>query len=127
MSVQDIEYVLMRHPDTAAAADFMRDFGLLDLESREGRVYMRTYGDSPLSWVTEPGEAAFVGMGFRLADAASLTSFAERFRAAIVPCPHPGGRQYGRRAGSGRAAAGIRLRCGARDADRRRWRADRVE
>jgi len=85
---------MLRHPDPEAATAFMRDYGLLDLERREKRVYMRAYGDAPFSWVTSEGEPAFVGMGFRVSDAQSLSRFAAHFGAEIADCPHPGGGQY---------------------------------
>jgi len=94
MGIEDIEYVVFRHPDPEAACAFMREYGLLDLERREERVYMRSYGDAPFSWVTSEGEAAFVGVGFRLEDEASLAHLAALFKAEIADCPHPGGGRY---------------------------------
>ena len=67
MLVYDIEYVIFRHPEPAAAREFMLDFGLLDLEQKGDSLYMRSYGDAPFSYITSKGEAAFVGTGFRVA------------------------------------------------------------
>lgn len=94
MSIEDIEYVMLRHPDLDAACAFMRDYGLLDLERNEQSAYMRTYGDAPFSWMSTQGEPALVGIGFRVADAAGLENLAARFRASIADCPHPGGGKY---------------------------------
>lgn len=94
MLIDDIEYVMFSHRDPAAAREFMRDYGLLDLGEVSGRSYMRTYGDAPFSWVTSEGEPAFLGMGFRVASEAALEALAKRFDAAIAPCPHPGGGRY---------------------------------
>jgi len=94
MGIEDIEYVIFRHPDLEAASAFMREYGLLDLERRGASVYMRSHGDAPFSWVSTEGEAAFVGIGFRLEDEASLKHFAELFRGEIADCPHPGGGRY---------------------------------
>lgn len=91
MGLVDIEFVVFRHPDPAAAAAFMRDYGLLDRERRGETVYMRSWGDAPFSWMTSPGEATFVGIGFRVEDEETLTTLARRFDAAIADCPHPGG------------------------------------
>lgn len=55
MLIDDIEYVIFRHPDPAAARQFMLDFGLLDLEQTGHRIYMRCYGDAPFSYVTNAG------------------------------------------------------------------------
>lgn len=94
MSIEDIEYVMFRHPDVEAACAFMRDYGLLDLERNVQSAYMRSYGDAPFSWMTSQGEPAFVGMGFRVADAEELEHLAARFSVDITDCPHPGGGQY---------------------------------
>ena len=91
MTIEDIEYVLFRHPDVAAARSFMTDYGLLDLATQDGRSYMRGYGDAPFAWVSEPGEAAFLGMGFRVGSEAALERLAHRFDTAVVASPHPGG------------------------------------
>ena len=94
MGIEDIEYAIFHHPDPEAACAFMRDYGLLDLERRGDRVYMRAYGDAPFSWVTSQGDAAFVGMGFRVSDAQALARLAAQFGAEIAECPHPGGGKY---------------------------------
>ena len=94
MLIDDIEYVLFRHRDPAAAREFMRDYGLVDLGEVSGRSYMRTYGDAPFSWVTSEGEPAFLGMGFRVASEAALEELAKKFDTAVAPCPHPGGGRY---------------------------------
>lgn len=65
MLIDDIEYVIFRHPDPSAARQFMLDYGLLDLEQKGDSLYMRSYGDAPFSYVTSQGDAAFVGIGFR--------------------------------------------------------------
>ena len=71
MSIEDIEYVIFRHPDPAAARQFMLDYGLLDRERGGDVIYMRSYGDAPFSYVTSKGDAAFVGIGFRAASLAA--------------------------------------------------------
>ena len=68
MLIEDIEYLIFRHPDLEAARRFMLDYGFLDLERHGGAVYMRGYGDAPFSYVMTHGEAALVGKGFRVAD-----------------------------------------------------------
>ena len=57
MLIDDIEYVVFRHPDPAATRQFMLDFGLLDLEQKGDSLYMRCYGDAPFSYVTSTGDA----------------------------------------------------------------------
>ena len=41
MLIDDIEYVIFRHPDPAAGRAFMTDFGLLDLGAAGDTVYLR--------------------------------------------------------------------------------------
>ena len=94
MLIDDIEYVMLRHPDPAAARQFMLDYGLLDLEQRDGAIYMRTYGDAPFSYLTSKGEAAFVGIGFRTGSREALDQLAARFDSGVKQCPHPGGGLY---------------------------------
>lgn len=92
--IDDIEYVIFRHPDLAGVKEFMTSFGLLDGRQDADRLYLRSYGDAPFSYVTTVGEPAFVGMGFRVDSAEELERLALRFGAAIEDCPHPGGGRY---------------------------------
>ena len=74
MLIEDIEYVIFRHPDLEAARQFMLDYGLLDLERRGESVYLRSHGDAPFSCVTTQGEMAFLGFGFRVPSLSALES-----------------------------------------------------
>ncbi|CAN0625257.1 conserved protein of unknown function [Burkholderia multivorans] len=94
MLIEDIEYVIFRHPDLAAARDFMIDYGLLDLQQRDDALYLRSYGDAPFSYVSTKGDAAFVGFGFRVSSREALDRLAARFGSAVTDCPHPGGGVY---------------------------------
>ena len=91
MLIEDVEYVIFQHPDIDAARQFLLDYGLLDLERGSDRVYLRSYGEAPFSYVTTKGDAAFVGLGFRLANRDALEKLAVRFNSPIADCPHPGG------------------------------------
>ncbi len=94
MLIDDIEYVIFRHPDLDAARAFMVDYGLLELQQDVGSLYLRSYGDAPFSYVSTKGEAAFIGLGFRVASREALDRLAVQFGTAIAECPHPGGGQY---------------------------------
>jgi hypothetical protein len=94
MLIDDIEYVIFRHPNPEAARQFMLDFGLLDLEQKDDRLYLRSYGDAPFSYVSSRGDAAFVGMGFRVASREALDALANKFDSRVAECPHPGGGLY---------------------------------
>jgi catechol 2,3-dioxygenase-like lactoylglutathione lyase family enzyme len=94
MLIDDIEYVIFRQPDLSATRAFMIDYGLLDAGKQGDSLYLRSYGDAPFSYVTTQGEAAFVGMGFRVTSQEALKKLADRFGATIETCPHPGGGKY---------------------------------
>ena len=91
MLIDDIEYVIFRHPDLAQIREFMLSYGLLDLEQTAEQLYLRSYGDAPFSYVTTKGDAAFVGMGFRVASLDALETISARFKSKIDDSPHPGG------------------------------------
>lgn len=91
MLIDDIEYVIFRHPNLAAVRDFMVDFGLLEAFADDTALYLRSHGDAPFSYVSTPGEAAFVGMGFRVCSEAALERLAALFDTTVADCPHPGG------------------------------------
>jgi catechol 2,3-dioxygenase-like lactoylglutathione lyase family enzyme len=92
--IDDIEYVIFRHPDLDAVRAFMLDFGLLDAGRRGDALYLRSYGDAPFSYVTTQGEPAFLGMGFRVASQNALVQLAARLGADIEDSPHPGGGRW---------------------------------
>ncbi|WP_233890156.1 VOC family protein [Paraburkholderia flagellata] len=94
MLIEDIEYVIFRHPDLAAVRDFMVDYGLLDRQQGGDALYLRSYGDAPFSYVSTQGEAAFVGVGFRVSSREALDTLAARFDSPVTDCPHPGGGLY---------------------------------
>ncbi len=94
MPITDIEYVICRHPDLNAVRDFMIDFGLLDLSRDSSALYLRSHGDAPFFYVSTPGPAAFVGMGFRVGSEAALDRLATLFGTSITDCPRPGGGRW---------------------------------
>jgi len=94
MLIDDIEYVIFRDPDLAQIREFMISFGLLDLQQTADRLYLRSYGDAPFSYVTTRGDAAFLGMGFRVASREALDQLAARFDCEVSECLHPGGGLY---------------------------------
>ena len=62
MLIEEIEYVILRHPDPEAARQFMLDDGLLDPERQGDGVYLRSYGDAPFCSMATKGKAAFPGL-----------------------------------------------------------------
>jgi len=94
MLIDDIEYVIFSHPDLAQIREFMLSYGLLDLEQTAEQLYLRSYGDAPFSYVTTKGDAAFLGMGFRVASREALDLLAARFDCPVFESPRPGGGLY---------------------------------
>ena len=94
MLIDDIEYVIFRHPDLAQIREFMISYGLLDLEQTADQLYLRSYGDAPFSYVTTKGDAAFLGMGFRVASREALDLLSARFNCPVSESPRPGGGLY---------------------------------
>ena len=94
MLIDDIEYVIFCHPDLAQIQEFMISYGLLDLEQTDEQLYLRSYGDAPFSYVTTKGDAAFLGMGFRVASREALDLLATRFDCPVSESPRPGGGLY---------------------------------
>ena len=94
MLIEDIEYVIFRHPDLAAVREFMVDYGLLDLQQGGDALYLRSYGDAPFTYVSTKGDAAFVGFGLRVTSREALDTLAARFGSPVTECPHPGGGLY---------------------------------
>lgn len=94
MLIDEIEYVIFRHPGLAQIPEFMIGFGLLELQQTADHLYLRSYVDAPFSYVTAAGDAAFLGMGFRVASREALAQLAARFDCPASECPHPGGGLY---------------------------------
>ena len=88
--VEDIGHVRFAAPDLAEMRRFLEEFGLSCFE-RDGRLYGRGSDGAPFAHVTERGEAAFLGLGLRLADRESLERLADSEGARVEPFDAPGG------------------------------------
>ena len=88
--VEDIGHVRFAAPDLAEMRRFLEEFGLSCFE-RDGRLYCRGSDGAPFAHVTERGEAAFLGLGLRLADRESLERLADSEGARVEPFDAPGG------------------------------------
>lgn len=91
IKVEDIAHVRFRAPDLGRMAQFLADFGMVAVESGDGRLYARGRGSAPFVHVTEPGAPAFLGVGFRAASLADLEALARETGAAVEPLDAPGG------------------------------------
>jgi catechol 2,3-dioxygenase-like lactoylglutathione lyase family enzyme len=89
--IEDIAHVRFRAPDLTAMAAFLADFGMAQCEVRDGVLFARGAGEAPFVHVTEPGEAAFAGLGLRAASVDDLAILSEALGAPLETFDAPGG------------------------------------
>jgi catechol 2,3-dioxygenase-like lactoylglutathione lyase family enzyme len=88
----DVAYVRFRAPDLARMQAFLHDFGMLDAQVENNRLFMRGFGPSPFLHVTEYAETAgFAGFGIWVNDETDLQKIAAYDGAAIEELDAPGG------------------------------------
>jgi catechol 2,3-dioxygenase-like lactoylglutathione lyase family enzyme len=90
LKVEDIAFVRFRAPDLAEMRAFLEDFGLSCFED-DGRLYGRGTNGAPFVHVTELGESAFAGLGFRAGSRRELEALAAHEGAPVETADAPGG------------------------------------
>ncbi|MDE2562850.1 MAG: VOC family protein [Sphingomonadales bacterium] len=90
LKVVDIAHVRFSAPDLAQMRGFLDDFGLATFE-QDGRLYARGTDGRPFVHVTEPGEPAFLAIGFRAASVADLDILAKAEGVIVEDSTEPGG------------------------------------
>ena len=88
--IHDIAHVRFAAPDLAEMRRFLEDFGLSCFEEG-GRLYGRGSDGAPFAHATQPGEAKFLGLGFRADSVADLERLAAHEGVAVAPLDAPGG------------------------------------
>jgi catechol 2,3-dioxygenase-like lactoylglutathione lyase family enzyme len=91
IKIEDIAHVRLAAPDLALMSRFLTDFGISSHPAPDGKLYGRGAGTSPFIHVTEPGEAAFIGLGFRAQSLADLEQLAKDEGTTVEPLNAPGG------------------------------------
>jgi catechol 2,3-dioxygenase-like lactoylglutathione lyase family enzyme len=92
ISVQNIVYARYQVPDLDAAAEFMRDYGLLASARTDDALYMRGYGPNHHVYVAERGaEARSVGFALAARSAADLALLSGETGAPVELINEPGG------------------------------------
>jgi catechol 2,3-dioxygenase-like lactoylglutathione lyase family enzyme len=87
-------FVHFRRADPERMDRFLRDFGLVPVESAGGVRYYRGVSAAPFLVAIEPGgDDAFVGLGVTAARAADLKVLADALGVAVEDAPTPGGGQ----------------------------------
>ncbi len=90
IKVEDIAHVRFAAPDLAVMRAFLEDFGMTVWEEG-GRLYGRASDGRPFVHVTESGDPAFLGVGFRAASLADLERLAAAEQVPVEDLGEPGG------------------------------------
>ena len=71
IQVTSLAFVHYQHPDLEKALEFLKDFGLVEVNRNSSKVYLRGYGSQPYLYVAEKspdGEKHFVGGYYNVTD-----------------------------------------------------------
>jgi catechol 2,3-dioxygenase-like lactoylglutathione lyase family enzyme len=91
IKIEDVAFVRFRAPDLGAMRAFLEDFGLTIVDETERRLVARGSSNAPALHITERGDAAFAGMGFRAASLNDLEALARAEGVTIEDFDAPGG------------------------------------
>ncbi len=89
----DVAFVRFRAPELAPMDRFLRDFGLIPIETTPGRLAFRGHGPEPFAHMTDLGAPGFQAFGFRMTSLADLEALAEHDGAPVQAFDGPGGGQ----------------------------------
>ena len=84
IKVDDVVYAMFRAPDLDRMENFLVDFGLMRAHRTESHLYMRACGRDQYAHITELGDPAFVGMGFRAKSEKDLFTLANKAECSSV-------------------------------------------
>ncbi|HEU4960734.1 MAG TPA: VOC family protein [Sphingomonas sp.] len=91
VKAHDVAYVRFRAPDLAMMQAFLLDFGMLEVERGDDRLFMRGYGPSAFVHATERAdEAGFAGFGIWVNNFEDLEKIARHDDAVIGDLDAPG-------------------------------------
>lgn len=91
IKIEDVAYVRFSAPDLERMRVFLTDFGLSQVASSDGALYMRGTGSNPFVHITEEGPQGFVGLALRASSLADLTTLADHEGASVERLSTPGG------------------------------------
>ena len=92
IAVQDILFARLQVPDLGAAADFMREYGLLPSAHTDGAIYLRGYGSAHHLYVAEKGaEARCVGFALAAKSEEDLKTLSAETGVPVELINEPGG------------------------------------
>jgi catechol 2,3-dioxygenase-like lactoylglutathione lyase family enzyme len=91
LRIEDIAFVRFRAPSLDRMSAFLSDFGMTVAVREKHRLFMRGTDPSPFVHVTEEGEPAFLGAGFRAPSLTELSALAQATGKPVEDAPWPGG------------------------------------
>lgn len=91
IKVEDIAHVRFAAPDLDAMRAFLREFGLVEVPSTDGALYVRGTGPQPFVHATSLGEPAFQALGLRAQSLNDLEALAAGEGASVEKSSAPGG------------------------------------
>jgi len=91
IKIEDIAHVRFAAPDLGAMKTFLREFGLIEVPSSDGVLYVRGTGAQPFVHATSLGEPAFKALGLRAQSVADLEMLAARDGVSVERLSAPGG------------------------------------
>jgi len=96
--VSSLAHVHYQHPDLNQALSFFHDFGMIEEQRLDGKVYLRGYGTQPYIYVAEQspdGKRHFMGGYWNVESAEDLQRAASHPNASTIQESHaPGGGQH---------------------------------
>lgn len=93
----DVAYARFRAPDLDRMRAFLQDFGMVEAQADNGRLFMRGYGDSPFVHVTERSdEPGFSAFGLWVTDEEDLRKVAAHDGVPVEDLDAPGGGKVAR-------------------------------
>ena len=95
IKVDDVVYAMFRAPNLDRMENFLVDFGLMRAHRTESHLYMRACGRDQYAHITELGDPAFVGMGFRAKSEKDLFTLANKEEcSSVAQLDRPGRGKY---------------------------------
>lgn len=91
IKIDDIAYVRFAAPDLDKMRKFLEDFGLVHIDSNDGKLYMRGSASAPFLHATEQGEPQFLALGLRAKSEADLDRLATAIGGEVTALDSPGG------------------------------------
>jgi catechol 2,3-dioxygenase-like lactoylglutathione lyase family enzyme len=91
VTADDVAFVRFTAPELETMRQFLLDFGMLDVPSAAGGLFMRGHGQSPFVHATAEGPPSFAGFGIRLNSLDDLHRLSQAEGAPVEALDAPGG------------------------------------